>query len=56
MDHFISKCRSKKKINFVDKKKPEGIYCINLSASESGSEFANNVTPKTEVKSLSKNN
>ena len=54
--HFISKCRSKNKINFVDKKKPEGIYCINLSASESGSEFANNVTPKTEVKSLSKNN
>ena len=46
----------KKKKNFVDKKKPEGIYWINLSASESGSEFANNVTPKTEVKSLSKNN
>ena len=56
MGHFISKCRSKNKINFVDKKKPEGIYCINLSASESDSEFANNATPKTEVKNLSKNN
>ena len=36
--HFASECRSKNKINSVDKKKPEGIYYINLRSSESGSE------------------
>ena len=45
--HFASECRSKSKINSVDEKKLEGIYCIGLSASESESEFANNITPKT---------
>ena len=47
VDHFASECRSKSKINSVDEKKPEDIYCIGLSASESHSEFANNITPKT---------
>ena len=54
--HFASECRSKSKITSVDEKKPEGIYYIDLSASESDSEFANNVTPKTEGKKLSKVN
>ena len=49
---FASDCRSKSKINSIDEKKPEGIYCIDLSASESDSEFANNITPKTEGKKL----
>ena len=42
--------RSKNKIYSVDKKRPEGIYYIDLSASESDSEFANNITPKTKGK------
>ena len=50
--HFASECRSKSKMNPVDEKKPEGIYCIDLSASESDSEFANNITPKTEEKNF----
>ena len=54
--HFASECQSKIKINSVNEKKPEGIYCIDLSASELDSEFANNITPKTEGKKLSKVN
>ena len=34
MGHFSSDSQSKNKINFVDEKKPEGIYYIDLSASE----------------------
>ena len=34
VDHFVSEGRSKNKINSVDEKKPEGIYYINLNASE----------------------
>ena len=48
VDHFASEGRSKNKINSVDEKKPEGIYYIDLNASESDSKFANNLTPKTE--------
>ena len=48
MGHFASECRSKNKINSVNEKKPEGIYYIDLSASEYDSEFANNMTPKFE--------
>ena len=54
--HFGSECQSKSKINSVDEKKPEGICCIDLSASESDSKFANNITPKTEGEKLSKVN
>ena len=53
VDNFASECRSKNKINSVDEKKPEVIYYI---ASESDSKFANNITPKTEGKKLSKVN
>ena len=56
MGHFSSGCRSKNKIISVYEKKPEGIYNIDLSASEADSEFANNVTPKTEGKNFSKVN
>ena len=54
VSHFASECWSKNKINSVDEKKPEGIYYINLSASESDREIANNITPKPEEKKLSK--
>ena len=54
--HFASECWSKNKINSVDEKKPEGIYYIDLSASESDKKFANNITPQTEEKKHSKVN
>ena len=54
--HFASECRSKNKINSVDENKLEGIYYIDLKAAESDSGFANNVSPKTEGKKLSKVN
>ena len=53
VDHFTSECRSKSKINSADEKKPEGIYCTDLSASEPDSESENNITPKIERKKLS---
>ena len=43
--YFDSECLFKSKINSVYEKKPKGIYYIDLSASESDSEFANNITP-----------
>ena len=54
--HFASECRFKNKIISVYEKKPEGIYYIDLSASEAGSEFANNITHKTEGKTFCKVN
>ena len=33
--HLASECRPKNKTNFVNEKKPEGIYYIDLSAPES---------------------
>ena len=54
VSHFASGCQFKNKINSVDETKSEGIYCIDPSASESDSKFANNITPKSEEKKLSK--
>ena len=56
MGHFASECRSKNKTNSVNEKKTEGIHYIDLSASESDSEFANNIAAKTKGKKLSKVN
>ena len=52
--HAALERRSKNKIHSVDEKKPGGIYYTDLSAYESGSEFANNITPKTEEKNFPK--
>ena len=52
--HAALEHRSKNKIHSVDEKKPGGIYYTDLSAYESGREFANNITPKTEEKNFPK--
>ena len=54
--HFALECQFKSKIISAYEKKPEGIYCIDLSVSESDREFANNIIPQTEGKNLSKVN
>ena len=60
VDHFVSECQSKNKINSVHEKKPKGIHYIDLSASELDSKFSNNTKtvekkncPKLIVKEIS---